>query len=148
MTELWPTAIHEAGHAVIIRDVGISIKRIVIGHNLRRNRDGYVQLYHGRNRRDIITCLAMAMSGKIAENLVLRTKQTTNGPDRDAINRCLNGFSTAVRKHFMRCAARHARRVLKRERIALVYLAAYLEKHGRVKGTARIDRIMKREKQK
>lgn len=139
--DLWPTALHEAGHVVMMLSVDVPVKKVVIGANLRRGMIGYVRSYR-KETRDIILCLAVAMSGKIAENIVLGTRQTTNGLDRETINDLLRGLSTKKRRRYTRRAAIVGRAVVHANMTALKRLARHLMKHRAVYGTRRIERVL------
>jgi len=49
---------HEAGHAIIARRLGIKIKKIVIGHNKKENRDGYVETVLSLDPMEILISIA------------------------------------------------------------------------------------------
>lgn len=145
--QMWLTAVHEAGHAIIYREFDIPIKRIRAKWGLRKGFLGYVMLYRNTTTK-MGVAVGSAMAGKIAENLVFGTRQTPNGGDLKHINRLLNGFSTKKRNEYKAWAARQVRKILKERAQELVNLAKHLKKHGRIDGTRQVDRIMARRPRK
>lgn len=144
--EFWPTAIHEAAHAVVFRRVmGVTVREVAIGRNLKPSSNfiwhGYVRTYRP-GRGWIVHCLAVAMAGKIAENIFFGMRQSPSGADAEEITKLLRGFSKKRRRMFLSCAARVARKAIHHFRREMIRIANYLMIHSRIRGTARLDRIM------